>query len=196
MPAWPPWCSSAHWQAQGWVAPWLPRLYQARQGQLSPSVDSQERWVATPRMSALCRQLLDAAGSEAAVDPALLEPLAHYPWPGNGRQLANALRAASVQLEPHERMIRLEHLPDDLREELATLAQQPMQDLKGIKGGLGGPGRAERALPDAAEVARTVAACEGNLSEAARRLGISRNTLYRRLREAGEDTAADDSASR
>ncbi len=147
-------------------------------------------------LAALCRQLLDAAGSEAAVDPALLEPLAHYPWPGNGRQLANALRAASVQLEPHERMIRLEHLPDDLREELATLAQQPMQDLKGIKGGLGGPGRAERALPDAAEVARTVAACKGNLSEAARRLGISRNTLYRRLREAGEDTAADDSASR
>ena len=47
-----------HWQAQGWVAPWLPRLYQARQGQLSPSADSQERWVATPRMSALCRQLL------------------------------------------------------------------------------------------------------------------------------------------
>ena len=32
-------------------------------------------------------------------------------------------------------------------------------------------------------IARTVSACEGNLSEAARSLGISRNTLYRKLRD-------------
>jgi transcriptional regulator of acetoin/glycerol metabolism len=138
-------------------------------------------------LAALCRQLLDAVGSQAAVDPGLLERLTCYPWPGNGRQLANALRAASAQLEPHERMIRLDHLPDDLREELAQLARQPQ-----------GPDRNRVARPplDAAQVARTVAACEGNLSEAARRLGISRNTLYRRLREAGEDAGEDDSASR
>ena len=35
------------------------------------------------------------------------------------------------------------------------------------------------ALPD--DVARTVTECQGNVSEAARRLGISRTTLYRRL---------------
>jgi transcriptional regulator of acetoin/glycerol metabolism len=33
-------------------------------------------------------------------------------------------------------------------------------------------------------VRRVVDTCGGNLSEAARRLGISRNTLYRRLRTA------------
>jgi transcriptional regulator of acetoin/glycerol metabolism len=32
-------------------------------------------------------------------------------------------------------------------------------------------------------ITHTVSACGGNLSEAARNLGISRNTLYRRLRE-------------
>jgi sigma-54 dependent transcriptional regulator, acetoin dehydrogenase operon transcriptional activator AcoR len=34
-------------------------------------------------------------------------------------------------------------------------------------------------------VRQTVQACAGNLSEAARRLGISRNTLYRKLDELG-----------
>jgi len=34
-------------------------------------------------------------------------------------------------------------------------------------------------------VRQTVEACAGNLSEAARRLGISRNTLYRKLGELG-----------
>ena len=31
-------------------------------------------------------------------------------------------------------------------------------------------------------VDRAIADCDGNLSEAARRLGISRNTLYRKVR--------------
>lgn len=41
------------------------------------------------------------------------------------------------------------------------------------------PTAAAAALPD--EAHRTVTECKGNLSEAARRLGISRTTLYRRL---------------
>ena len=39
-----------------------------------------------------------------------------------------------------------------------------------------------RTLSDQA-IARTIGACGRNMSEAARRLGISRNTLYRRLRQ-------------
>ncbi len=34
-------------------------------------------------------------------------------------------------------------------------------------------------------VQQTLTECDGNVSEAARRLGISRTTLYRALREAG-----------
>jgi transcriptional regulator of acetoin/glycerol metabolism len=36
-------------------------------------------------------------------------------------------------------------------------------------------------MQQAHSVARMVEVCRGNLSEAARRLGISRNTLYRKL---------------
>lgn len=46
------------WQEQGWVAPWSPQIFQARKGRLSPSPDQQQRWVGTPRMSALTRGLL------------------------------------------------------------------------------------------------------------------------------------------
>jgi len=46
------------WQAQGWVAPWSPTVYQSRQGSLNLSPDQQQRWVGTPRMSALTRGLL------------------------------------------------------------------------------------------------------------------------------------------
>lgn len=46
------------WQAEGWASPWSPRLYQAHDGQLSPSTDEQLRWVGVPRMSAITRGLL------------------------------------------------------------------------------------------------------------------------------------------
>lgn len=46
------------WQVQGWVDAWSPNLYQARNGQLSPSTDEQVRWVGTPRMSAIARGLI------------------------------------------------------------------------------------------------------------------------------------------
>lgn len=48
------------WRARGWVSPWTPALYQARNGELSPSPDEQVRWVGTPRMSAVSRALLGA----------------------------------------------------------------------------------------------------------------------------------------
>ncbi len=49
----------ANWQAQGWVEAWQPRLFQATAEGLSPSPDTQQRWVGSPRMSALTRALLD-----------------------------------------------------------------------------------------------------------------------------------------
>ena len=128
----------------------------------------------------LARQLRSLVSERSiAIAPELLESLRRYRWPGNVRQLANALRTACALLDDHEAVIDWNHLPDDLAQAL-----QPK----------GGPADA----PDAAEqvdarcdlrslshqtIARTVSACAGNLSEAARSLGISRNTLYRKLRE-------------
>jgi transcriptional regulator of acetoin/glycerol metabolism len=110
-------------------------------------------------------------GRSVRLSPALAPLVAAYPWPGNLRQLANALRTACALMEDHEDEIDWPHLPDDLAEDLRAATQAAPAPTEGTL----------RAL-ERERVAQAMAAAGGNVSEAARRLGISRNTLYRRLR--------------
>lgn len=48
------------WQGHSWASEWDLQLYQFSHGQLSPSPDEQQRWVGSPRMSAISRALLGA----------------------------------------------------------------------------------------------------------------------------------------
>ena len=118
-------------------------------------------------------------GRAIQVAPELLQPLRCYRWPGNVRQLVNALRTACALLDDTETVIGWSHLPDDLAQALRDaevpcvgvvdmVATEAMTDLRTVS---------------RQAVVRAVSACEGNLSEAARSLGISRNTLYRKLRD-------------
>jgi transcriptional regulator of acetoin/glycerol metabolism len=52
------------------------------------------------------------------IAPDLLHALRRYRWPGNLRQLANALRTACALLDIHETVIGWGHLPDDLAQVL------------------------------------------------------------------------------
>jgi transcriptional regulator of acetoin/glycerol metabolism len=113
-----------------------------------------------------------------AVAPDVLQALRSYRWPGNIRQLVNALRTACALLDAHEGVIGWEQLPDDLVRALKT----PVSPLA-VNGALEDEAPLDLRTLSRQTIGRTVADCEGNLSEAARRLGISRNTLYRKLRE-------------
>lgn len=127
----------------------------------------------------LVRQLRGLVSERSiAIAPGLLASLRRYRWPGNVRQLANALRTACALLDEHESVIDWHHLPDDL-----ALALQAEANLM-VQGGAIPPEDATSDLRSVSHqaIARTVDACAGNLSEAARSLGISRNTLYRKLR--------------
>ena len=97
---------------------------------------------------------------------------AGYPWPGNLRQLANVLRLACALLQPGERVIDWQHLPEDLLEDLK---QPPIAAPRGSS--------ATATLRSASDslIEQTLSSSSGNFSAAARRLGISRSTLYRRL---------------
>ncbi|WP_028239030.1 sigma-54-dependent Fis family transcriptional regulator [Stutzerimonas azotifigens] len=96
-----------------------------------------------------------------------------HPWPGNLRQLASVIQVALALAE--DGPIRPEHLPDDFFSDLerpvgtAAAGPAPVTDLVRLSG----------------DLQAQLAACSGNLSHLARQLGVSRNTLYKRLREQG-----------
>jgi sigma-54 dependent transcriptional regulator, acetoin dehydrogenase operon transcriptional activator AcoR len=112
--------------------------------------------------------------SDIHLSPDLLVQLGRHPWPGNVRQYVNVLRTASAMLDPHEDCIDWQHLPEDLVEELTATPQQAA------------PANSPTIPQNLAELSRSaiqhaLECSRGNISAAARRLGISRQTLYRKL---------------
>ena len=131
---------------------------------------------------ALVRRLLADLASEqdlpvdVQVAPDLLARLAAYPWPGNLRQLASVLRTACAMLAEDEGQLGWEHMPDDLVQALVAVppsACNPSANLAAAALNL--QQLSSAAIDQALQMAR------GNLSQAARQLGISRQTLYRKL---------------
>ncbi len=124
----------------------------------------------------LARALLDELAREAGRPAPLLaeDAIAHvedHAWPGNVRELKSALRHALWLAE--DGVIDASAFP----EVLITPAAPPS------RGGAGGVKSRRDAELDALEAA--LAAAHGNLSDAARRLGVSRSTLYRMMQRRG-----------
>ena len=140
----------------------------------------------------------EAARSYLPIAPDVLAAFMHHSWPGNVRQLSSVLQTACALREQHEAQIDWQHLADDVRQQLqATPAQA---------GNAGAEGHTPRASVDTVSISAagaslpartqglkawsrqamqaTLDATGGNVSEAARRLGVSRQTLYRQLRAA------------
>lgn len=107
----------------------------------------------------------------------LLAKLSAHTWPGNLRQYSSALRTAIAMLDAGEHRIDMRHLPDDIAEDL-TVTSTSNQSLC--------TERQEPAAQNLEQVSRhaiqqALAASCGNISQAARKLGISRQTLYRKI---------------
>jgi sigma-54 dependent transcriptional regulator, acetoin dehydrogenase operon transcriptional activator AcoR len=122
-----------------------------------------------------------------------------YPWPGNFRQLHNLLRTAVVMVGC-EGTIERSHLPDDFLEELAEqpAARPSAQTVAAIAWlepmatpAPGGPicEAAGHSLQDVAlsAMAHMLRQHQGNVSAAAKALGVSRNTIYRKKEQLPQD---------
>jgi transcriptional regulator of acetoin/glycerol metabolism len=113
-------------------------------------------------------------------------------WPGNLRQLANVLRTASIMAEGADQ-IELDDLPEDFLQDCADAAatddaRSPRADRDDVKAnGACEPARTPSRMEDlqATLIAQTLARLDGNVSAAARELGLARNTVYRYLRRGG-----------
>ncbi|MCE9784493.1 sigma-54-dependent Fis family transcriptional regulator [Shewanella algae] len=105
--------------------------------------------------------------------PVLEQQLLQYHWPGNLRELDNLMQVACLMAEEFPEL-NWQTLPESLQQTLGT-AEEAMAGL------VPAPGNNLHSQMQM-QIRDTWLACNGNVSEAARRLGISRNTLYRKLK--------------
>ena len=118
-------------------------------------------------------------GPGERISRAALDALVIYPWPRNHEELDDAIRHA-IQTATGN-IITVDHLP------LAIRSYQPGAPLQRAK-------HTQLSLDDALQryelrmILETLQAAEGNRAEAARRLGISRARLIRRLAEHSPST--------
>ncbi|BEQ16153.1 sigma-54 interaction domain-containing protein [Desulfoferula mesophila] len=116
-----------------------------------------------------------ALGSERGVtgiSPAALERLMAHSWPGNVRELINAIEYAFVTCPGGE--ILPQHLPPSIVGETPVCGP-----VSGEPGGAAGDEALRREISEALE------ATAGHKAQAAARLGISRVTLWKRMKKLG-----------
>lgn len=109
-------------------------------------------------------------GGRVTVDNEAMSVLQNYPWPGNIRELQNVIESALATSDAD--MITLDNLPVSIRlttkEEKNTSAPllSNIIPLKSLESDV---------------IRETIDKCNGNVTLAAKRLGINRSTIYRKL---------------
>ena len=111
------------------------------------------------------------------MDDAFLAKLQLYDWPGNVRELENVIERAIVRIGADNRLT-------------AELLRLPNESASNLYGGhrpdeQGNPADQVKTLREVEKLAiiEALSACKGNIQQTASRLGIGRNTLYRKLEE-------------
>ncbi|WP_233884403.1 sigma-54-dependent Fis family transcriptional regulator [Paraburkholderia flagellata] len=127
----------------------------------------------------------EVPGAPSRLTPAVRACFARCRWPGNLRQLASTLRTAAIMAEGED-AIDMEHLPEDLMHDC-----DPASECAQHCGDATADGEASDAEREPARLSvwqsrlieETLARHSGNVSAAARELGLARNTVYRHLRQ-------------
>ena len=117
-------------------------------------------------------------GRPAAIEMDALQRLVTYPWPGNIRELRNVIRTALAICEGG--VVRGIDLPREIRESESNIgpALAPVSAVVAESSTAVNPLKAA----ERAALVRVIAECHGNMTRVAAQLGMSRNTLYRRMK--------------
>jgi DNA-binding NtrC family response regulator len=103
----------------------------------------------------------------SAVSVEVLQAFMNYPWPGNVRELEHAIERAFVLCR--DQTIQLEHIPTEIRDYTPAYISKRL------------PEDSNNDNPEA--IRKALERTDWNISKAARLLGISRWTLYRRFQK-------------
>ncbi len=116
-----------------------------------------------PDLEGLVNHLMEGLNNRQPVTLEIMELLRSYPWPGNIRELRNVLERACL-LSSGE-TLEVEHFPGIHREAVQMSNNQKLR------------------TAEAAHILTIVDQCNGDTIEAAGKLGISRATLYRKIKK-------------
>ncbi|WP_395068628.1 sigma-54-dependent Fis family transcriptional regulator [Paraburkholderia silvatlantica] len=125
-----------------------------------------------------------------SVAPDVMALFVRCAWPGNFRQLGNLLRTAAAMVDD-DGQIRREHLPDDFFDDLRGCGQSQALPPAHTHAEPLVPEDARLEDVTASTIAATLARHGGNVSAAARALGVSRNTIYRKMPAADPGSGSD-----
>ena len=131
-----------------------------------------------------------SAEKRISVSQEVMQLFHRYNWPGNFRQLFNLLRTAVVMAEC-EGEIQMHHLPDDFLSEVQQInasntrpddSQAATDVAQAVPLSVEQQGPQTLNLENVAidAIANALRTCKGNVSAAAKLLGVSRNTIYRK----------------
>lgn len=109
------------------------------------------------------------AGAGTNLDPDAAEALALHQWPYNVRELQSLLNEAALRLDPGE-SVSVDRLPDPVKARVF-----PRRDERAGVEKASDPG----AIPTKEEIEAVLAETDGNVSQAARKLGRDRKQVYR-----------------
>lgn len=134
----------------------------------------------------ICRQF---KRDVVSISDAAMHMLCAYRWPGNVRELRNVIENAIVFTEGNN--ITEYILPSYLRENIASTpdfgtrenAMVPNQDMRGLTIEEARKKNQKTAAEmERNEILQLLDQYEGNISQVARHMGISRNTIYRKMK--------------
>ena len=111
--------------------------------------------------------------------PEAEQALLNYPWPGNIRELKNFVHRALVRGGPEE--VPLEEIEREIASQSANDEPLVKQDLLAL------PLREAREHFERAYLTQQLQLCGGKVGQLAKRVGMERTHLYRKLRSLGVD---------
>ena len=130
-------------------------------------------------LESVINRILAATSTGYTVAPEIMVLFRQHNWPGNFRQMTNLLRTAMV-LAGDKKQIRREHLPDDFLEDIEIIKVESAQmQPHAVVAAQAGVANSNLGGMKLSAIQQALAANDGNVSAAAKTLGVSRNTIYR-----------------